>query len=85
MHMGHCVAVEPLNAVYCAYADDLALILEHGQVPVNSTQGNVRIFLLQVVVDHFSGGVGVRASQVVQDRVALAELLGGSFHRLAPF
>ena len=79
MHMGFNVAVEPLHAVDGTQADDLALLLEHTQVAVHSTQGQIGDLLLQVIVDHLCGGVVLGLPQKREDGRTLAEVLLGCF------
>ena len=84
--MGCGVGVKSLGAIYGAYAEDQALLFEKSQIAVNCCLRDVRMGLLQHLVNHLSGRVGVCVHQTIENRVALAELLGCcSFHRHLPF
>ena len=61
--MGIGVGIESLNAVYGADADDLTLFLKECQIPVYRCLRDIGMFLLQHLVYHLSGGVGVRIHQ----------------------
>ena len=65
MHMGHCVGIEALDPAYGAKALDDALTFEQGQVSVDRGQGNVRVLLLEHLMEHFRGGVGVGVTQTL--------------------
>ena len=81
MDMGIGVGIESLNAPDGGDALDQTLLLEPGQIPVDRCQRNVGMLNLEHFVDHFRGGVGIRALQAGEDRVALFELLCLNFHR----
>ena len=80
MHMGIGVGIEPFHTLDRGHTHDLALILEVGQVPVDGSHGQVGDVVLQVGVDGLCGGVGVCASQIFQNRIALSETLFASCH-----
>ena len=79
------ISVESLHTVDGAYAGDQALLLEQGQIPVNSGQGDVRVFGLKHFVDHVRRRVGIRRTQTFQDGIAFSEVLFCNAHRHLPF
>jgi len=83
--MGVGVCVKPFHAFDCADAGDLTLLLEQGQIPVNRSQGDVRVFRLKHFVDHVRRRVGIGGTQTFQYGVAFPEVLGGCCHGHLPF
>ena len=79
------VSVESLYTVDGAYAGDQTLLLEQGQIPVNSGQGDVRVFGLKHFVDHVRRRVGCGRSQTFQDGIPLFEVLFCNAHGHLPF
>ena len=74
------VGIEPLDAFDGGDAGYQTLLLEIIQVPVNRGQGDVRMGLLEHLVDHFCRRMAVGILQTFPNGVALSELLGGLFH-----
>ena len=72
--MGFGVGIEPLHTVYGADADDQPLLLEEGQIPVNRTQRDVRVFSFQLGVNPFGGGVCGCGAKAIENRFALFEV-----------
>ena len=83
--MGFGVGIEPLHTFDGAYAHDLALLLEQRQIPVNGSQGDVRVFGLKHFVDHVRRRVGCGRSQTFQDGIAFFEVLFCNAHGHLPF
>ena len=79
------VSVEPFHTVDSAYAGNQALLLEQRQIPVNGSQGDVRVFGLKHFVDHVRRRVGCGRSQTFQDGIALFEVLFCNAHGHLPF
>jgi hypothetical protein len=73
--MGVNVTVEPLHTVYCAKTLDHTLLLEQGQVSVNSTQRNVRIFMLDLGMNPIGRRVNIGTPQASQNCISFFELL----------
>ena len=59
------VGIESLGAVDGADADDQTLLLEQGQIPVDRCLRDIRVGLLQHLVNHLSGRVRVCVHQTV--------------------
>ena len=78
--MGCGVGIESLGAVDGADADDQALLLEQGQIPVDRGQGNIRVLRLEHPVDVLRAGVGVRRPQAGKDDIPFFDVLRG-LHR----
>ena len=74
------VGIKSLDAVYGGHAGYQTLLLEVIQIPVDRGQGDVRMGLLEHLVDHFRRRVAVGLLQTFQNGIALSELLGGWFH-----
>ena len=79
------VAIEPFHTFDGAYAGNQALLLEQSQIPVNGSQGDVRVFCLKHLVDHVRRGVGISRTQTFQDGIALFEVLFCNAHGHLPF
>ena len=79
------IGVEPFHSVDGADAHDLALLLEQGQVPVNSRQGDVRVLGLKHFVDHVRRRVGCGRAKTFQYGISFAELFRGRCHGHLPF
>ena len=79
------ISVESLHTVDGAYAGDQALLFEQRQIPVNGSQGDVRVFGLKHFVDHVRRRVGIRRTQTFQDGIAFSEVLFCNAHRHLPF
>ena len=79
------VAIEPLNTFDGANAGDQTLLLEQGQIPVNGSQGDVRVFRLKHFVDHVRRRVGISRTQTFQDGIAFSEVLFRFAHGHLPF
>ena len=85
VNVGGSVAIEPFHTFDSAYAGDQSLLLEQGQIPVNGSQGDVRVFSLKHFVDHVRRGVGCGRSQTFQDGIPLFEVLFCNAHGHLPF
>ena len=83
--MGCGVAIEPFHTFDRADAGDQTLLLEQSQIPVNGSQGDVRVFSLKHFVDHVRRRVGCSRSQTFQDGIALFEVLFCNAHGHLPF
>ena len=79
------VAIEPFHTFDGADAGDQALLLEQRQIPVNGSQGDVRVFGLKHFVDHVRRGVGCGRTQTFQDGIAFFEVLFRNAHGHLPF
>ena len=79
------VAIEPFHTFDGADAGDQALLLEQRQIPVNGSQGDVRVFCLKHFVDHVRRRVGCGRSQTFQDGIAFFEVLFCNAHGHLPF
>ena len=79
------VAIEPFHTFDGADAGDQALLLEQSQIPVNGSQGDVRVFCLKHFVDHIRRRVGSGRSQTFQDGIAFSEVLLCNAHGHLPF
>ena len=79
------VTVEPFHTFDSAYAGDQSLLLEQGQIPVNGSQGDVRVFCLKHFVDHVRRRVGSSRTQTFQDGIAFFEVLFRNAHGHLPF
>ena len=73
--MGICIGIKSFDPLYCGYTGDRTLCFELRQIPVNRRQRDVRMFLMQHLVHHLCGWVGIGLLQAGKDRVALFELL----------
>ena len=60
VNVGGSIAIEPFHTFDGAYAGDQSLLLKQGQVSVNGSQGDVRVFRLKHFVDHVRRRVGGR-------------------------
>ena len=83
--VGRGVAIEPFHTFHRADAGNQALLLEQCQIPVNGSQGDVRVFSLKHFVDHIRRRVGCGRSQTFQDGIALFEVLFRNAHGHLPF
>ena len=83
--MGFGVAIESFDSLHGTDTGNQTLLFEQRQVPVNRSQGDVRVFRLKHFVDHVRRRVGIGGTQTFQDRVAFPELLGGCCHGHLPF
>ena len=83
--MGRGVGIESLGAVYGSDADDQALLFEKRQIPVDRGLRDIRVGLLQHLVNHLGGRVRVCVHQTLEDGVALTELLCTGFHEHLSF
>ena len=83
--VGGCVAIEPFHTFDGADAGDQTLLLEQRQIPVNGSQGDVRVFCLKHFVDHVRRRVGCGRSQTFQNGIPLFEVLFRNAHGHLPF
>ena len=83
--VGGCVAIESLHTFDGANAGDQTLLFEQGQIPVNGSQGDVRVFRLKHFVDHVRRRVGSSRTETFQDGVAFFEVLFRFAHGHLPF
>ena len=65
VNMGFGVGVEPFHTVDRSHADDQALLLEECQIPVDRTQRDVRVFVLQLGMYPFRCGMGCGGAKTV--------------------
>ena len=79
------VSIEPFHTFDGADAGDQALLLEQCQIPVNGSQGDVRVFGLKHFVDHVRRWVGISRTQTFQDGIAFFEVLFRNAHGHLPF
>ena len=79
--MGFGVRIEAFHTVYGADADDQSLLFEQSQIPVDRTQGDVRIFRFQLGVYPFGCGVAGCGAKAVEDRFALFKVFRSWLHR----
>ena len=84
MDMGLCGAIKPFNPVYRSHTGNDPLTFEQGKIPVDRRQGNVRLLLLEQLVQSLGAGVGVGSAEAGQDGVAFAKLLC-RFHCTPPW
>lgn len=83
--MGRGVTVEPFHTFDGAYAGNQTLLLEQRQIPVNGSQGDVRVFGLKHFVDHVRRRVGISRTQTIQNGIAFSEVLFRYAHGHLPF
>ena len=79
------VAIEPFHTLDGADAGDEALLLEQSQIPVNGSQGDVRVFCLKHFVDHVRRWVGISRTETFQDGITFFEVLFCNAHGHLPF
>ena len=79
------VAIEPLHTFDGADAGDQTLLLEQRQIPVNGSQGDVRVFGLKHFVDHVRRGMSCGRAKTFQNGISFSELLCGRCHGHLPF
>ena len=72
--MGFGIRVEAFHTVDGADADDQALLFKERQVPVDRSQGDVRIFRFQLCVYPFGCGMGCGGAETVENRFTLFEM-----------
>ena len=58
--------------------------LEHGDVPVDCSQTQIRNFRLQLLVDPFCTGVALGSTDAVKDSIALSTVFSCSLHSVPP-
>ena len=75
-----CVKIEMLITTVNPHRIDQPFLLEHGQVPVNRTQGEIGDLGLELGVDPFGGRMGCRTSHAFQNGIALFAVLSGRHH-----
>ena len=80
MGVGCGVVVVTLQPIHHADGLDAAVLLEHGDVPVDGTQAQVRDLRLQLLIDPFSAGVALGPTDAVENGITLSAVLSGSFH-----
>ena len=81
MHMGIQPAVQPLHAVHGAQADNQPLFLKQLQVAVDRGKRDIRVLLLEAVIELLRGRMGLRLAKTGKNRISFAKLLCAVFLR----